>query len=113
MMEGNDMTKNNPQGAGMSRRDFIGGLGVALGGACILGAMDTAVVSAASRKRAILYNTTKCVGCHYFLKKFKELAVKRVYVIRPVLEFEACGFDVTSGLLDVFVQPLKLDVVEE
>jgi dGTP triphosphohydrolase len=48
-----------------------------------------------------------------FLKKFKELAVKRVYVIRPVLEFEACGFDVTSGLLDVFVQPLKLDVVEE
>ena len=31
----------------------------------------------------------------------------------PVLEFEACGFDVTSGLLDVFVQPLKLDVVEE
>ena len=48
-----------------------------------------------------------------FLKKFKELAVKRVYVIRPVLEFEACGFDVTSGLHDVFVQPLKLDVVEE
>lgn len=48
-----------------------------------------------------------------FLKKFKELAVKRVYVIRPVLEFEACGFDVISGLLDVFVQPLKLDVVEE
>ena len=54
------------------------------------------------------------ISCrHYFLKKFKELAVKRVYVIRPVLEFEAGGFDVTSGLLDVFVQPLKLDVVEE
>jgi dGTPase len=43
-----------------------------------------------------------------FLKKFKELAVKRVYVIRPVLEFEACGFDVISGLLDVFVQAIKV-----
>lgn len=54
------------------------------------------------------------ISCrHYFLKKFKELAVKRVYVIRAVLEFEVCGFDVFSGLLDVFVQPLKLDVVEE
>jgi formate dehydrogenase iron-sulfur subunit len=65
MMEENDMTKNNPQGAGISRRDFIGGLGAALGGVCILGAMDTTVVSAAGKKRAILYNSTKCVGCHY------------------------------------------------
>ncbi len=52
--------------AGLSRRDFIGALGIGLGSACILGSLETVNVLAntANRQRAILYDSTKCIGCH-------------------------------------------------
>lgn len=37
------------------------------------------------------------------LKKFKTLAKEKVYSARPVVEIEACGFEVIAGLLDAFL----------
>lgn len=37
------------------------------------------------------------------LKAFKEIAVKKVYTDRRVVEIEACGFEVIGGLLEAFV----------
>lgn len=37
------------------------------------------------------------------LKAFKDLAKQKVYSARPVVEIEACGFEVIGGLLDAFV----------
>lgn len=39
---------------------------------------------------------------------FKDLAKKKVYSARPVIEVEACGFEVIGGLLDAFVQATKV-----
>lgn len=36
------------------------------------------------------------------LKAFKELAREKVYSARPVVEIEACGFEVIGGLLEAF-----------
>lgn len=36
------------------------------------------------------------------LKAFKDLAKKEVYSARPVVEIEACGFEVIGGLLEAF-----------
>jgi formate dehydrogenase iron-sulfur subunit len=95
-MEGNDMTKSNPQEAGMSRRDFIGGLGVAIGSACVFGAMDTTKVSAVSKKKAILYDSTKCVGCHYC-----EAACKNYHDLsgEVILDLKALPESITKPLI--------------
>jgi dGTPase len=37
-------------------------------------------------------------------KAFKDLAKKKVYTARPVVEIEACGFEVIGGLLTSFVE---------
>ena len=37
------------------------------------------------------------------LKAFKTLAREKVYSARPVVEIEACGFEVIGGLLEAFV----------
>jgi formate dehydrogenase iron-sulfur subunit len=60
-----DMTNSKQQETGMSRRDFVGALGIGLGSACILNSINAEEVSAASGKRVILYDSSKCVGCHY------------------------------------------------
>lgn len=41
------------------------------------------------------------------LKKFKVLAVNEIYCTRPVLEIEACGFEVIGGLLDAFIPAVQ------
>lgn len=41
-------------------------------------------------------------------KAFKNLAVKKVYSARPVIEVEACGFEVIGGLLDAFVKAVQV-----
>jgi formate dehydrogenase iron-sulfur subunit len=65
-MEEINMNRYKANKAGLSRRDFIGALGIGLGSACVLGSMDTIEVLANSdnRQRAILYDSTKCIGCH-------------------------------------------------
>lgn len=40
-------------------------------------------------------------------KAFKDLAIKKVYSARPVIEVEACGFEVIGGLLDAFVNAVQ------
>lgn len=44
------------------------------------------------------------------LAAFKELAKKKVYCTRPVIEVEACGFEVIGGLLDAFVGAIETKV---
>jgi dGTPase len=41
------------------------------------------------------------------LKAFKSLAKEKVYSARPVVEIEACGFEVIGGLLDAFVEAIN------
>jgi dGTPase len=41
-------------------------------------------------------------------KAFKDLASRKVYCARPVLEVEACGFDVIGGLLEAFVNAIEV-----
>lgn len=41
-------------------------------------------------------------------KAFKDLAKKKVYSARPVIEVEACGFEVIGGLLDAFVNAVQV-----
>ena len=59
---------------GMSRREFVGALGVGIGSACILGTIDTTKVLASydNLDRVILYDSTKCIGCHLCEKACKE-----------------------------------------
>lgn len=44
------------------------------------------------------------------LTAFKTLAKKKVYSSRPVVEIEACGFEVIGGLLDAFVGAIETKV---
>jgi formate dehydrogenase iron-sulfur subunit len=64
-MKEKDISRENSQ-SGMSRREFVGAVGAGIGAICILGAPG--VVEAAeepgTRIRAILYDSTKCIGCH-------------------------------------------------
>lgn len=46
---------------------------------------------------------TACVPLSKELKAFKDTAMQKVYTARPVLEIEACGFEVIAGLLQSFV----------
>ncbi len=65
---------NKKKETGMSRREFVGAVGAGIGTICILGAPG--VVSAAedsgSRIRSIMYDSTKCIGCHTCEKACKE-----------------------------------------
>jgi len=45
---------------------------------------------------------------HQF-KAFKNLAINNVYSARPVLEVEACGFEVIGGLLEVFLKAVQAE----
>jgi dGTPase len=45
---------------------------------------------------------------HREFKAFKELAKQKVYTARPVLEIEACGFEVIGGLLKAFVTAIEV-----
>ncbi len=38
----------------------------------------------------------------------RTLPIKKVYSARPVIEVEACGFEVMRGLLDAFVNAVQL-----
>lgn len=49
---------------------------------------------------------TKEIARHSEFERFKELARKKVYTARSVVEIEACGFEVIGGLLDAFVGAL-------
>jgi Fe-S-cluster-containing dehydrogenase component len=64
MKEFNKFDKSNNKG--MSRREFVGVLGAGLGGACLLGTLGATEVLADSAvpQRAILYDSTRCIGCH-------------------------------------------------
>lgn len=42
-------------------------------------------------------------------KAFKDLAKQKVYSARPVVEVEACGFEVIGGLLDGFVRAVQVN----
>jgi hypothetical protein len=57
---------NDTKETGMSRREFVGAVGAGIGTICILGApgIVAAAEEPASRIRAILYDSTKCIGCH-------------------------------------------------
>ena len=44
-----------------------------------------------------------CIPLSKELKAFKDLAKRKVYSARPVVEIEACGFEVIAGLLEAFV----------
>lgn len=46
---------------------------------------------------------TASISLNQEFKAFKELAKEKVYSSRPVLEVEACGFEVIGGLLDAFL----------
>lgn len=62
-----DMNVNKPKDTGMSRREFVGALGIGLGGACLLGTLGTTEVLAdnsMAQQRVIMYDSTKCIGCH-------------------------------------------------
>jgi formate dehydrogenase iron-sulfur subunit len=65
---------NDVKETGMSRREFVGAVGAGIGTICILGAPG--IVSAAeesgSRIRSIMYDSTKCIGCHTCEKACKE-----------------------------------------
>lgn len=39
---------------------------------------------------------------------FKDLAKQKVYTARPVVEIEACGFEVIGGLLELFVNAINV-----
>lgn len=41
------------------------------------------------------------------LRAFRSLASEKVYSARPVLEIEACGFEVIGGLLEAFVRAIN------
>ncbi len=45
---------------------------------------------------------TACISLSKEFAAFKDLAKCKVYTARPVVEIEACGFEVISGLLDLF-----------
>lgn len=47
-----------------------------------------------------LFNKSKDFG------EFKKAASNQIYITKPVLEIEACGFEVIGGLLDVFVKAI-------
>ncbi len=49
---------------------------------------------------------TQCMPLSSELKAFKDIALQKVYSARPVLEIEACGFEVIAGLLESFVGAL-------
>lgn len=59
---------------GMSRREFVGAVGAGIGTICILGAPG--IVEATEepdiRIRAILYDSSRCIGCHTCEKACKE-----------------------------------------
>ncbi len=59
------ISKKNTQ-AGISRREFVGAVGAGIGAICILGAPGIVAAEEESdtRIRAILYDSTKCIGCH-------------------------------------------------
>jgi formate dehydrogenase iron-sulfur subunit len=65
---------NDIKETGMSRREFVGAVGAGIGTICLLGAPG--IVSAAedsgSRIRSIMYDSTKCIGCHTCEKACKE-----------------------------------------
>jgi len=44
-----------------------------------------------------------CIPLNNEFKAFKDMAMQKVYCARPVLEIEACGFEVIAGLLQSFV----------
>lgn len=46
---------------------------------------------------------TACIPLENEFKAFKDMAMQKVYSARPVLEIEACGFEVIAGLLHSFV----------
>lgn len=46
-------------------------------------------------------------------KAFKRLAVEKVYSSRPVVEVEACGFEVIGGLLDCFVDAIEVSAASK
>lgn len=48
-----------------------------------------------------------CIPLSRELKAFKDLAKQKVYCARPVLEIEACGFEVIAGLLSSFVAAIN------
>jgi len=50
--------------------------------------------------------TAKVEHCQE-LKAFKTLAREKVYCVRPVVEIEACGFEVIGGLLEAFVAAIN------
>lgn len=50
---------------------------------------------------------TDLIYSHQDLRKFKELAISKIYCTRPVLEIEACGFEVIGGLLNAFVRAVQ------
>jgi len=60
------MVQEKQQGGGISRREFVEALGIGLGSACVLGALDPTIVLAdgALPEKAILYDSTKCIACH-------------------------------------------------
>jgi formate dehydrogenase iron-sulfur subunit len=66
----NEMNKtnkvNNTKETGMSRREFVGAVGAGIGAICILGAPGVAVAAEehGARIKAIIYDSTKCIGCH-------------------------------------------------
>ncbi|RQR53175.1 deoxyguanosinetriphosphate triphosphohydrolase [Burkholderia sp. Bp9125] len=47
------------------------------------------------------------ISCADQFKAFKRLAREKVYNSRPVVEIEACGFEVISGLLSAFVTAVE------
>ncbi|MGO4414410.1 deoxyguanosinetriphosphate triphosphohydrolase [Cupriavidus sp. KB_39] len=46
---------------------------------------------------------TKQIEYAGHFQRFKDVAVRQVYCAKPVVEVEACGFEVISGLLSAFV----------
>ncbi|GAI91887.1 unnamed protein product, partial [marine sediment metagenome] len=58
--------ENKSKETGISRREFVGALGAGVGGICLLGTLNTITVLADStaQQKAILYDSTLCIGCH-------------------------------------------------
>jgi dGTPase len=51
---------------------------------------------------------TDCMKSAEPFSKFKEMAKRRVYTARSVLEIEACGFEVIGGLLSAFTDAIQV-----
>jgi len=51
---------------------------------------------------------TESTPLHNEFKAFKTLAKEKAYTARPVLEIEACGFEVIGGLLNAFLEAIDV-----